>query len=119
MEAYATASAIRESCKTDKECGVFAVTTRGDEVTRIEDRTAFVRLLGAIDTQSDALALSAWDNKPTMCGTVFTYDRGTYTFSTEYDNCGMHEQRDTWEVSPKGATSRTESEVLGETHCVF
>ena len=119
------ATKLRDACAKEHRCGVFAVVNVGDQVTLIEDRAEFVAWLAPVETLSDALALSTWDEKTVFCpssderGTRFERDGATYKFATELDNCGVQNERDSWEVRGDGVVSGTEIEKLGESRCAI
>jgi hypothetical protein len=123
MVAFDAATKVRDACLENKQCGIFAVVTQGDLVTQFVDREQLVSWLSPIDTLSDALALSAWDGKQIQCatanerGTRYEHDEDRYLFGTEWEDCGVQVQYDTWEVSESGSTTKTETEKLGDSGC--
>jgi hypothetical protein len=125
MRELDAASKLRNACAKEQRCGVFAVVNVGDDVTLIEERAEFVAWLAPVETLSDALAVSTWDEKTVFCpssderGTRFELDGATFKLATELDNCGVQKERVSWEVRGDGAVSGTEIEKLGESRCAI
>jgi hypothetical protein len=125
-DALEAASQVRDACRTNMQCGPFAVANVDDEVSRIEKREELLAWLGPIDTPDDALTVSAWDGKTIQCpptyasketGTRFIRAGDQYLFGIEYDNCGVNLQRERWSVNRDGTATATNIEVLGPSGC--
>jgi hypothetical protein len=109
-------------CKLNGVCGSFFVTTTGDEVTRSEERSSLIALLGAIDTPEKAALVAGYDGRQIACPSQGTQARRSgdgYDLRTQYDTCGGGIYLDTTHVSSSGELSATSSQRIGNSGCAI
>lgn len=111
------AASTRESCRVEHHCGMFAILTHADEITVIDERSAFIDLLAGFENASNALAISTWNLRPIKCGSDDRDEVGTrykradtYDFETVSFDC--NQVRHTWRVFADGKTSEVTDELL-------
>ena len=128
LRSVSSAKQPSEACRQDAQrCGPFAVTTSGDAVRIIFERSEFLALLGTIDTASEAITVSAWDMDPIACpdtarqlaGTRASPQDSRWRVETEWENCGVALERFAVTVSAKGETSHRETVELGPSNCAI
>jgi hypothetical protein len=112
------------ACMNIANCGTFLVTTSGDDVTRSEQRSSLVNLLGMIDTGEKAAVLVGFDGHDIACNAssiaAVTQTRPSadgFEVRTEYDRCGQGRYRDTISVTFDGYVSGVTSQRIGNTSC--
>lgn len=128
LQRVETAQEPSEAClKDDKGCGPFVVTTVGDEVHILSERSELIALLGQIDTASEAMAVCEWDRDPIRCPDPSQKLAGTradplddgWRVQTEWENCGVAIERFTVKVGTNGETSERSTVSLGTSNCVI
>lgn len=104
-------------------CGLFVLTTAGDDVTRSEGRASLIALLGAIDSPEKAALVALFDGHQVPCASpasTGTQTRATgdgYDVRTELDRCGAQRYRETLHVARDGTLTRVATEIIGPSGC--
>jgi hypothetical protein len=107
-----------DGCMQNAMCAPFLITTHGDEVTRSDERSALLTLLGTIDTEYKAALVAMFDghaiacpvdgipgspSNPSLSGTETKPNGGGFDLRTEWaGGCGDGDYRETIHVAADG-----------------
>jgi hypothetical protein len=124
------------TCAQAMTCAPFLITTQGDEVTRSDERSALLTLLGAIDSEYKAALLAMFDGHaiacpfdpgspfnetdPPLTGTETRSSSGGFDLRTESrGDCLENAYRETIHVEPNGAVTTIEEKTqIAPSTCV-
>jgi hypothetical protein len=124
------------ACVMQGACVSFLVTTAGDEVTRSEERSALLSLLGPIDKAEKAMLVAlydgAFDGRPFACvlpgaipalgpGQTLSQTLATgdgFDVQTTWDSCGGGIFTQTVHVAADGTLTTDSKTKVGESRCM-
>lgn len=117
--AQLAAGRASDRCVQQGVCGAFLLTTLGDQVTRSDDRSALLTLLGPIDSPSKAGLVAQYDGYQLSCATGARSSGNGYDLRMEHRTCGGLDSSyaETIHVTADGSTEPVDKVKIASAIC--